>query len=162
MNRADVEAIVKRYFDLRLTNDIDAICSVFADAVHFRISGAASPSELLAAGRVRQPIRPMTEAMTGLWHWLGYHIDEMLIDDDRAVVLFSAQIRFAPSGEVIDTEYCNFFKVENGGIVEFIEFCDTAHVNQLLTSLIPKAKAPSASEEAEAWAPVLEIKQDWH
>ena len=60
------------------------------------------------------------------WEMIHYTVDELIAQGDRVVMLGSCGWRHRHSGRSVETPKADFLRMQDGKVVEFFEFYDTA------------------------------------
>ncbi|WP_244941428.1 nuclear transport factor 2 family protein [Bradyrhizobium yuanmingense] len=63
----------------------------------------------------------------------GREILAELVDGDRVAIHSRVDVRYRPTGQVSSTEILDLFRIQDGKIVELIEFADTAQVKAMIS-----------------------------
>lgn len=131
-DRADVERIIREAYIARMQGDLDTITRIFGENATFRMAGAhsASPVPVTAIG-LRQ-FKAILQEMITVFEWLDHEILALVVDGSKAAVHWCGKIRSTATGETVDTELVDIFKIENGRIASLVEFCDTALAARLM------------------------------
>lgn len=131
-DRSQIERVLKETYAARKRGDVDGILRLFSVDAHFQLAGSisASPMPLRTAGTAE--FRTALERLIRTFEWVDQEILCMLIDGSRAAVHWRGKIRSTVTGETVDTELVDIVAFENGRIVSFVEFCDTALAMRLL------------------------------
>ncbi len=100
---------------------------LLADRVVFRSAGAADS----AIGFARDGVAPrdVEQYFTDLgrdWEMLDFEVESMIAQGDRVAVLSRCSWRNRHTGKASTTMKADFFRFENGRVVEFAELFDTA------------------------------------
>jgi ketosteroid isomerase-like protein len=78
--------------------------------------------------------------MAGLVHAFSFSDVEpvtTVIEGDRAVVHWKARVRATATGQEAETEFVDILRVENGKIVSFKQFVDTALASRMVAAGAP-------------------------
>jgi ketosteroid isomerase-like protein len=133
MTRAEMEQLVRKLYAARVAGDVEAIMAYAAPDVHFALAGdpTASPvaGRLTGADKLRPQLAQLVEAYT--FH--SYGITALLVEGPRAAVRAKAKITSVASGATVDMDLADFIEVKDGGVVSFVQFCDTAMVAKIST-----------------------------
>ena len=78
--------------------------------------------KVIGAGEFRELMAGMIKTFV----ILDYTIVAMLIERSAAAVHWRAKIRSSVTDQTVETDFFDLIHIENGQIVSFIEFCDTA------------------------------------
>ena len=72
--------------------------------------------------------------MTGFiasFEFIKRDIISMIVDGDRAAVRCRLTVRFVPNDKTFTTELVDLFKIQDGKIIELVEFADTALIKEI-------------------------------
>ena len=133
-DRSEIERVLKEAYAARKRGDVDGILRLFSVDAHFQIAGSisASPIPLRTAGATQ--FRTVLDRLVRTFEWVDQQIICMLIDGPRAAVHWRGKIKSSVTGETVDTDLVDIVEFEDGRIVSFIEFCDTALATRLMKS----------------------------
>jgi len=130
-SRDQIERTLRDAYAARQRGDLDAIGQIFAPHARFQMAGSsASPVATLAAGAGQY--RALLAGMIKTFEVLDYQIASILIDGSKAAVQWRAKMRSAITGETVEMDLCDMIEIEDGQIVSFCEFCDTALAARLM------------------------------
>jgi ketosteroid isomerase-like protein len=102
---------------------------LLAEGVRFQSLGGGSPGvEFSRGGSSRAEVMRYFDELSRDWQMLRYDMEHFIAQDDRVAVLGRCAWRNRRTDKVADTPKADFFRFENGRVVEFIEFYDTAAV----------------------------------
>jgi len=130
--REQIADTMRRVYQARLNNDVDAIMEFFANDATFQLAGSdkASPAPMRVAGATQ--VRDTLGQLIKTFQFLKHDILTMVIDDPHVAVQWRATVRATPTGKSEVTDVLDLVEFRNGRIVSFKEFCDTALVAHLL------------------------------
>ena len=100
---------------------------LLGDRIVFRSVGASDPA--IAFSRDAATPADVERYFSDLardWEMLEYEVEQMIAQDDRVAVLSRCSWRHRHTGKESSTMKADFFRFENGRVVEFAEFFDTA------------------------------------
>src|ERR1700687_5208908 len=124
-SRDDIERTPRDTYAARQRGDLDAIAGIFAPHARFHMAGSnASPAATLAEGA--EQYRPPLAGMIKTFEILEHKIVTMLIDGSQAAVQWRARMRSTVTGETVETDLFDLIEMEDGRILSFFEFFDTA------------------------------------
>jgi len=100
---------------------------LLGDTIRFRSIGAALPEVTFSQDGVsRADVERYFRELGRDWEMLRYDVESFVSEDDRVAVLASCAWRNRATGKVAETLKADFFRFEDGQIVEFTELFDTA------------------------------------
>jgi ketosteroid isomerase-like protein len=133
-DRADIERVVREAYAARTRNDLEACLAAFAEKPVFRIAGAPASSQVSGMTTGQTELRKTLADLIRAFEWLDHTIASIVVDGAKVAVHGRLKMKFATTGEVVETELADFIEVKDGRIVSFIEFCDTALVARLMAT----------------------------
>lgn len=135
--RAEIERIIRQAYAARKNNDLDECLKVFADKAIFRMAGAPATSPVATACRGKIDLRSTVAKLIASFEWIDHTIISILIEGSKAAVHGRIKMESTATGEVVETDVADFIEIQDGRIVSFIEFCDTALVARLMSGQRP-------------------------
>jgi len=126
MDRSEIEAFVKRLYAARVDGDVQALGQAFADNATFHIAGSPENSILATFAEGHGEVMGLIQTMVDTFGLEDFTILELLIDGDKAAVRWRATVNQFGAGRSFETELADFIEIENGKVVSFVEFLDTA------------------------------------
>jgi ketosteroid isomerase-like protein len=123
--RNEIERIVRESYAARKKNDVPETLKHFHRDIRFRLMGSESLGPMTKGVSGLDALRSMFEGLFPAWDWSSFEIRNIHVDGDRAFVHLSGQIRYVPTGAVIDTEILDRLTIKDGLIVDFVEYLDT-------------------------------------
>jgi ketosteroid isomerase-like protein len=124
MERSDVAAFIEKTYAARKAGDVDAVAKVFAPDAVLRLPGFVK-----AEGAPE--IRTTLKALIGDFEFLEIDPLDLIVEGTRAALHWRLKFRHVPSGQIRETEVCDVWRFQNGLVVSFTQFCDTAMVGEL-------------------------------
>jgi ketosteroid isomerase-like protein len=125
----NVEILREAYRRWADSKGMDADCwlDLVGDRVMLGSLAAGAPGMEFTRHRSdRAGVVAYLEGMLKAWEMLSYEISEYIDQGDRVVALGVAEFRDRSTGKAFTTVKADIFRFENGSIVEFFEFYDTA------------------------------------
>ena len=123
--RNDVEALVRAIYEQRKKGDIEGIMAGFAPNAQFRMAGSSALAPMTTAVRSQAPLRALMEQLIASWDWTDYKVDTVLVDGNRVAVYSKGTMHYGPDKYPVTTETFDLLTIEEGKIVDFVQFCDT-------------------------------------
>jgi len=106
---------------------VDHWIELMADEVDFRSLAAGSTGlEFTDSCCSKDEVKSYFDGLVSGWEMIDYKVDEYIAEGNRVVALGSCAWKNRNTGKSIDTPKADFFKFEDGKIVGFFEFYDTA------------------------------------
>jgi ketosteroid isomerase-like protein len=130
-DRATIEALISRGYAARERGDVDAILACFHPDGRFHLVGAPRVTSIcgLAAGHAE--LRAAMTALVANFEILQRDFIAILIDGNRAAVHSRVKARHVATDKTVTTDILDLWTLENGEIVEMLEFADTGLINSL-------------------------------
>jgi ketosteroid isomerase-like protein len=132
--RADIESLVRQAYDRRLADDLDGTMEMFSPDVDFRIAGGAAPGVPPMAAKGQAQVRALLSQIITTFIISDFRIRSMQVDGAKVAVHWHAHMRSTINGEEADTELVDLIEMRDGKIASFLEFCDTAMAQRMLTA----------------------------
>jgi ketosteroid isomerase-like protein len=132
MDREAVRALIEQTYQKRDAGDLDQTLAAFHPAGRIQIAGskALTPAAVMVEGQGQ--LRTMLSDFIAAWAFDRREIISMVIDGDRAAVHSRVALRFVPKDKTVTTDILDLFKVQDGKIIELVEFLDTAAIGDLM------------------------------
>ena len=120
-------AIVQKGYEAFGRGDIETLTSLLAENVEWTSPG---PADLPTAGirRGRQQVAEFFKVVNEIFEFQRFEPKTFVAEGDRVVVLGEDTSRIKATGKVLDAEWAHVFTVQNGQIISFHEYIDTAEV----------------------------------
>jgi len=132
MDRDAIMGLIDRAYEARRTEDIEGIIAAFHPDGKFELAGSKDVTAVAGVAKGHQELRTALSGLVRNFEFVQRDILSILIDGDRAAVHSRVKLRFVPKDKVVTTDLLDLWKIENGKIVELVEFADTAVVNDLI------------------------------
>ena len=126
MSQQNLE-VVRRGYEAFGRGDLDAMLKLYSPDAEWVTPG---PPELPLAGTRRGPaeIAQFFGLLNELIEVQSFEVRTFVADGDHVVVLGFESSRFKPTGKVISFDWAHVFTLEDGRIVRFQDYYDTAAV----------------------------------
>jgi ketosteroid isomerase-like protein len=132
--RAEIERIVRDAYAARKRNDLEACLRFFADRPVFRMAGAPVTSAVAMTGCNKTEMRKVLSELIRAFEWIDHTIVSIVIEGSKAAVQGRVKMEATATGDVVETDIADFIEVQDGRIVSFVEFCDTALAGRLMNA----------------------------
>jgi uncharacterized protein len=90
--------------------------------------GRSQAARYLTSYSSRDALKEYFAGLTRDWEMVESKVDHYVAQGDRVVALGHCSWRFKKTGKVVSTPKCDSWRIENGKVVEFFEYYDTAQV----------------------------------
>jgi len=132
MDRDAIRALVEQAYQKRDTGDLDGTLAAFHPAGRIKIAGEKTRTAAAIAVEGHGQLRTMLSDYIAAWGFIHRDIISMVIEGDRAAVHSRVTLRFIPKSKTVTTDILDLFKVQDGKLIELIEFVDTATISDLM------------------------------
>ncbi|MEM7258110.1 MAG: nuclear transport factor 2 family protein [Pseudomonadota bacterium] len=106
---------------------IDHWTSLLGDEIKFMsLAQGAQGVEFTSAPHTKEQIGGYFEGLTTQFTMNYYHVDEYIAQNDRVVVKGKTSWTNKASGKTVETPKVDIFRLQDGKVVEFEEYYDTA------------------------------------
>jgi ketosteroid isomerase-like protein len=134
---ADREAMIDtihRAYAARGTGNVAEVMAAFhPDNAHFEIKGDKDIVPVVGAVRGHANVHAAMDGFIQTFEFVKRDIVDTVVEGNRVVGHSRCQIRFVPKDVVVTTDVLDTFRFEDGKIVEFVEFADTALIKHLIS-----------------------------
>jgi len=125
-DRSEIEAFVKKLYAARVNGDMDALSGAFAEHAKFQIAGSPEVSMLATLAEGHDGVMSLMQTIADSLAFEDFAMLDLVIDGNKAAVRWRATVHQVASGQTFTTELADFIVIEDGKVVSFIEFLDTA------------------------------------
>jgi ketosteroid isomerase-like protein len=132
-SRDEMMKTILRAYEARGKSDMDGLMDAFHPNARFEIKGDRNLLEVAGAVEGGPNVRKALAGLTQAFEFLEREIVNAVIEGDRAAVHSRVKIRFVPKDITLTTDVLDTMRFENGKIVQFEEFADTALIKSLVT-----------------------------
>lgn len=132
MERAAIETLLERAYEARRTGDLEGTISVFHPDAQLTLAGSKETSPIAGVSRGHEELRATLKELIANFQFVNREIISIIVENDRAAVHSRVTLRFVPKNKIATTELVDLWKFEGGKATEFLEFVDTALVNDLM------------------------------
>lgn len=115
-----------------MRGDLDAVMAHFADGATFSVSGSPATSPVPMAASGRAAIREVLRRLLDGFEFKRVDLVTMLVDGRQAAIHWHVQVRAIGTGQEAETDILDLVRVEDGKIVSFRQFADTALINRMI------------------------------
>jgi ketosteroid isomerase-like protein len=120
-------AVVQKLYEAFGRGDLPTILSHLAEDVTWKYLG---PAEIPFGGtrHGREQVAQFFAAIAGSLEVQDFGIDRFVVQDDTVVALGHERMRVRATGRTYKTDWAHVFTLQEGKVVEFREYADTAAV----------------------------------
>lgn len=138
-DRATIEKTLRAAYDARCRGDVETICGIFCDSVHYEMAGSKEASPMPARVKGGADFRHVLEQQIKIFRMTDPEILSMVIEGQKAAVRWRAKVHSTVTGKTATTELFDFIEFKDGRIESFVELCDTA----MAAKMMAPAPAPT-------------------
>ena len=109
----------------RVTDDVDTLVSFFTDDGVFRIVGFGE------AATGKEAIRSTLQSIVQEFEFLEWKQTNVFVNGNDLAAHHRLKVRHRRTGTMIDTETSEFLVMSNGHCRSFVQFADTALIQEL-------------------------------
>ncbi|TCU73778.1 ketosteroid isomerase-like protein [Bradyrhizobium sp. R2.2-H] len=131
--REEMLALVRRAYAARDNDDAESLVAAFHPKGLFALMGDKTALELTGSVEGHPSLRGAFSKLIEDFGFEGREILAELVDGDRVAIHSRVDVRYRPTGQVSSTEILDLFRLQDGKIVELIEFADTAQVKMMIS-----------------------------
>jgi len=126
MSIEDNVALMRSLYDAYSRKDPGPLFENLGEAVQFQF--VAHPDQFAFAGSHlgKDGVQRALELVAREYEWLAYQAREFIAEGDRVVALTEGVIQHRASGKELPMRMVDIVRIEDGKIVEFTEFFDSA------------------------------------
>jgi ketosteroid isomerase-like protein len=133
MTKAEIEANIRKFYAARVAGNVQEIVDLMATDVDFALAGNPKASPVARRLRGTDKLHPHVTGLVQAFKFNAYEIVSLVVEGPKAAVHARANVTSTANGETVDTDLADFFTFEDGRIVAFVQFCDTALAGKLAT-----------------------------
>lgn len=126
-DRSQIERVIKSLYAARLAGDAERTLSDFAEdgtyAINARGTGVAAMEKPITG---KAAVRVAIQGMVDTWRFDDWRQVDLLIDGERALLHWTADITFIPTGKQARFDVLDVIRFEAGRIIHFSQHTDTA------------------------------------
>ena len=120
-DRRDTDQLLRELHAARIDGQLARLCAVFADDATFRIAGSSEGKAIAIAASGLEEIRPWLAMLVKTFRLTQYEASPSVIDGQRAMIHWRANIHSKITGAVVATELVDMVEVTNGRISSYFE-----------------------------------------
>jgi ketosteroid isomerase-like protein len=126
MDRSETEAFVRKFYAARVEGDMETLADAFAGNARFQVAGSPEFSMLATFIEGHEGVMALIQTIVDSFALEDFTMLDLLIDGGKVAVRWRASVTRPDTGESFTTELADFLEIENGKVVSFTEFLDTA------------------------------------
>ena len=136
MTRDDVEAAVRRFHDVRKSNDAAQVRALFVDEPEFLLAGVPGETSVACSACGAEDFAAAAQQLNENWGWENVEFLDMVIEGATAAVRYRLTVRFTPLDRVFDTEVYDLMEFENGKIKRLLQYADTGFLSGVVAEAL--------------------------
>ena len=121
-SETEVGRVVAELHAARVAGDLPRLASLFANQGSFRIAGASDGKPVSIEARGLRDFEPWLAMLVKAFAVSDYALLSIIIEGERAAAHWRARINSKITGLGVTTELVDLVTVEEGRIVEYLEF----------------------------------------
>jgi ketosteroid isomerase-like protein len=125
---------INRAYGARDKGDLEGLMAAFHPNAVFELKGEKEVLEIAGPVQGHPSLRDAMAGFIAAFEFMKRDIVETMVDGDRVAVHCRVKIRFVPGDVVVTTDLLDKFRLEDGKIIELLEFADTALIKSLVSS----------------------------
>jgi ketosteroid isomerase-like protein len=126
MDRSETEAFVRKFYAARVDGDMETLADSFAGNARFQVAGSPETSMLATFIEGHEGVMALIQTIVDSFALEDFTILDLVIDGGKVAVRWRASVTRPDTGESFTTELADFLEIEDGKVVSFTEFLDTA------------------------------------
>jgi ketosteroid isomerase-like protein len=132
-NREVLLEQVRRAYKARDAGLLDDLMAECHPDVVFTLAGDQGASEMVGCMSGHSEVKQAAAKLIDTFQFVQRDILTELVDQDRVAVRSRLTVRSCPTNMTRDTEIMDLFRIQDGKIVELIEFADTALIKTMVS-----------------------------
>jgi ketosteroid isomerase-like protein len=131
-DRKAIQNLIEKAYEARRVGDVEGIVSIFHPNGVFQLAGSKTTTQAVGITTGHDDLRKTMTGLIQAFEFVHRDILTFLIDGDQAAVHSRVQIRVTLKNQMVTTDILDVWKFEDGKVMEFVEFVDTALLNDLM------------------------------
>jgi ketosteroid isomerase-like protein len=132
VDRQTIQSLIDRAYALRKNGDVEGIVALFHPQAVFELAGSKAVTPVVGAVRGHQDLRTTLAGLISAFEFIERDVICTVIDGERAAIQSRVKLRYIPKNRTVTTDMLDLWRFENGKVTEFVEFADTATINDLM------------------------------
>lgn len=126
MSVEDNVALMRNLYDAYGRKDAAPLFESLGEAVQFHFVGQPDQFAFAGSHAGKEGVQRALELIAREYEWLAYQARDFIAEGDRVVALTEGLILHRASGKALPMRMVDIIRIEDGRIVEFTEFFDSA------------------------------------
>ena len=131
-DREAIKALIERAYEARRTGDIERTIAAFHPDGKFELAGSKEHTPVTGSTQGHQELRATLAKLVAAFQYVERDIVNLVIEDEWAAVHSRVKLRFVSKDRTVTTDLIDLWKFRDGKVEEFVEFADTALINDLM------------------------------
>ena len=132
-NREVLLGQVRRAYKARDAGSLEDLMAECHPDVVFTIAGDRDATEMAGSMSGHPNVKETVAKLIDTFEFAQREILAELVDNDRVAVRSRLTVRSCPTNMTRETEMLDLFRIQNGKIVELVEFADTALIKAMVS-----------------------------
>jgi ketosteroid isomerase-like protein len=132
MDREATRTLIEQAYRKRDAGDLEGTVAAFHPAGRLEIVGSKAHAGAAVVAEGHAQLRATLTNYIAAFGFIRRDFISVIIEGDRAAVHCRVTLRFVPKDQTVTTDLVDLFKLEDGKIIELLEFVDTATINDLM------------------------------
>ena len=129
--RDETEKRIREIYAARRRGSVEQVMATFAPQARFRLAGNAALAPMTMPVDGHTQLRSVMKQLVDDWDWSDFMIEKIVVDGNQAAVYSRGPMRYGADRQEIETEILDLLTLEDGKIIELVEFCDTHMVSRM-------------------------------
>lgn len=129
--RAAIEALIQGAYRARVQGDLDEVMSYFHPACRFHFMGSEEMGPACTPQSGCDAVREHLAGFIETFAFSKFETLDLIVEGERAAHRWRADVTFVPTGRTKNFEALDIVTFEDGKVLDFVQFTDTAGVMQL-------------------------------
>jgi ketosteroid isomerase-like protein len=132
-DRQTIQALIEQGYAARRTGDIEGVLAIFHPDAKFELAGSKFLTPAVGISQGHPELRTALAGLIASFEFIQRDIISSVVDGERAAIHSRVKLRCIPRDKTVTTDILDLWKFEDGKVVEFVEFVDTALINDLMS-----------------------------
>jgi ketosteroid isomerase-like protein len=129
--RAEIVSLIRTAYATRYRGDLDGLMKFFHPECRYQLSGSPEVGPMCTPQSGCEAVRQQMAGLIDAFHFANVEELDFVVEGDRAVYHWRADVTFAPTGRTGAFEVLDLFTIEDGRIKSLTQFTDTVGVARL-------------------------------
>jgi ketosteroid isomerase-like protein len=134
-NREAVLELIREAYAARGRGDLEGLMTAFHPEAVFTLVGDKKSLQVAGSAQGHHGLRETLGGFIATFKFVERQILSELVEADRAAVHSRLIVRYNPTDTQRTTECLDLLKIQDGKIIELIEFADTALIRDMMSGV---------------------------